>query len=194
MWAFALGRALVYNAPRVRDEVSLTTFWTTYGMYLWLGSLVAILALAGLVVRLTLQLRSAVRRYTTLTTGVQGETLDKIWDARASQVLRHDEQLEQLSRQLTDLRHSSVQHVGLVRFNPFGDVGGDQSFAVALLDGDHNGVILSSIFSRAGVRTYAKFVQAGASPSSLSDEEEAAIAQAVGGSLAAPAAPSTLKP
>ena len=172
----------------------MTTFWTTYGFYLWLGSLAAILALAGLIVRLTLQLRAAVRRYTTLTTGVTGETLDDIWDARASQVARHDEQLDHLSRQVTDLRHTSVQHVGLVRFNPFGDVGGDQSFAVALLDGDRNGVILSSIFSRAGVRTYAKFVQAGASPSSLSDEEEAAIAQAVGASLAAPAAPSTLKP
>jgi hypothetical protein len=72
-----------------------------------------------------------------------------------------------------------------VRFNPFGDVGGDQSFAVALLDGNHDGIILSSIYSRAGVRIYAKFVQTGTASHTLSDEEEAAITQALRGTVPA---------
>jgi hypothetical protein len=170
---------LVYNAPGVRDEVSLITFWTTYGFYMWLLTAVALLVMIGVTFRLASQVRAAIQRYTTITKGVDGETLDDIWQARALQVAHHDDQLTTLVRQVRELNHSSVQHIGLVRFNPFGDVGGDQSFAVALLDGNHDGVILSSIYSRAGVRIYAKFVQAGTASHTLSDEEEAAIAQAL---------------
>ena len=180
----------MYNASRVRDEVCLTTFWTNYGIYLWIGSVVALLVVVGLVLWLMTQLRTATRRYTTLTQGVDGDSLDAIWQARATQVSQHESQIEQLVRQMTVLQHSSVRHIGLVRFNPFGDVGGDQSFAVALLDGDQNGVVLSSIFSRAGVRTYAKFVRAGLSPNStFSDEEEAAIVQALGEPTLQPSSP-----
>ncbi len=170
---------LVYNARGVQGEVSLATFWTTYGFYMWLLTAVVLLVMLGVVFRLASQVRAAVQRYTTLTKGVEGENLDDIWQARALQVAHHDDQLTTLSQQVRELNQSSVQHIGLVRFNPFGDVGGDQSFAVALLDGNHDGVILSSIYSRAGVRIYAKFVQAGTASHTLSDEEEAAIVQAL---------------
>ncbi|MDQ6693687.1 MAG: DUF4446 family protein [Chloroflexota bacterium] len=72
----------------------------------------------------------------------------------------------------------SVQHVGLVRFNPFSDTGGDQSFAIALLDGNSDGVVISSLHSRTSTRFYAKPVKAGASALSLSDEEMQALQQA----------------
>ncbi len=170
---------LVYNARGVRDEVSLTAFWTTYGFYMWLLTALVLLVMLGVTFRLAIQVRAAVQRYTALTRGVEGETLDEIWHARALQVADHNDQLTTLTQQVRELNQSSVQHIGLVRFNPFGDVGGDQSFAVALLDGNHDGVILSSIYSRNGVRIYAKFVQAGTASHTLSDEEEAAIAQAL---------------
>jgi hypothetical protein len=72
----------------------------------------------------------------------------------------------------------AVQHVGLVRFNPFSDTGGDQSFALALLDGDANGIVLSSLHSRLATRVYVKQVFGGRIEVGLSNEEAEALRQA----------------
>lgn len=69
----------------------------------------------------------------------------------------------------------AVQKVGMIRFNPFGEVGGNQSFAVALLDNYNSGVIILSLYSRDGVRIYAKPVKDGKSEYQLSKEEEEAL-------------------
>ena len=68
-----------------------------------------------------------------------------------------------------------VQKVGVVRFNPFGDVGGNQSFVIALLDNSLNGVIIQSLYSREGVRVYSKQIKKGESEYTLGKEEEEAI-------------------
>lgn len=72
----------------------------------------------------------------------------------------------------------SVQHIRVLRFNPFRDGGGDQSFTVALLDEQKNGVVFSSFHSRDGVRIYAKPVTGGGSVYPLSEEEQEAIKHA----------------
>lgn len=73
-----------------------------------------------------------------------------------------------------------VQKVGVVRFNPFGDVGGNQSFVIALLDNSLNGVIIQSLYSRDGVRIYSKEIKKGKSEYALGKEEEKAIKIAEG--------------
>jgi hypothetical protein len=65
-----------------------------------------------------------------------------------------------------------------VRFNPFEDTGGNQSFALALLDAEGNGWVLSSLHARSGTRVYAKAIREGRADGALSDEEAAAIKQA----------------
>jgi hypothetical protein len=75
----------------------------------------------------------------------------------------------------------SLQHIGLVRFNPFEDTGSDQSFAIALLDDQRDGVVLSSLHGRANTRLFAKPVADGSSPHNLSDEETQAIRIALEG-------------
>ena len=69
--------------------------------------------------------------------------------------------------------------LGLVRFNPFEDTGGNQSFALALLDSRGDGFVVSSLHARAGTRVYAKAITNGASEAALSDEETEALRQAV---------------
>jgi hypothetical protein len=64
---------------------------------------------------------------------------------------------------------------GLVRFNPFGDTGGNQSFALALLDSEGDGVVILSLHSREGTRIYVKPVKKGKAELKVSDEEERAI-------------------
>ncbi|HBL52024.1 MAG: hypothetical protein A3D24_03645 [Candidatus Blackburnbacteria bacterium RIFCSPHIGHO2_02_FULL_39_13] len=73
---------------------------------------------------------------------------------------------------------TGVQRVGLVRFNPFSETGGDQSFALALLNGKDNGVVLLSLHGREGTRVYVKPVKEGESTYELSKEERQAIEEA----------------
>lgn len=73
----------------------------------------------------------------------------------------------------------SLHKMGVTRFNPFNDMGGDQSFVIALLDSENNGVILSSLYGRDGSRIYAKPVIKGESRYVLSDEEKMAIKKAI---------------
>lgn len=77
---------------------------------------------------------------------------------------------------------SSLQHVGVVRFNPFHDTGGDYSFAVALLDAQGGGVLLTGMYHRDQCRVYAKPVRGWTSEYELTEEERAAIEQARGDS------------
>lgn len=75
---------------------------------------------------------------------------------------------------------NAVQRIGLVRFDAFEDMGGRLSFAMALLDADGSGVVLSSINGRNETRIYAKPIERGQSRYNLSDEEEEAIRRALG--------------
>lgn len=72
-----------------------------------------------------------------------------------------------------------IQKIGLVRFNPFSETGGDQSFTLAALDENNSGFIISSLHSRDNTRIYAKPVLKG-SPQGydFSKEEKEAISKA----------------
>ena len=93
-------------------------------------------------------------------------------------------EVENLSRELRELRRKnrfSIQKVGIVRFNPFSEVGGNQSFSAALLDGEGSGIVITSLYSREGSRVYGKPVEKGKSEYSLSREEKKAIKLAAAG-------------
>jgi len=112
----------------------------------------------------------------------EGVGLDELLDRqfrRLDTVAERVEALNRLHRELETLSQQSIQKVGVVRFNPFADTGGDQSFAVALLDAVGNGIVLSSLHGRADTRIFAKSVQAGRSKHTLSDEEQDAIRKAL---------------
>jgi hypothetical protein len=97
----------------------------------------------------------------------------------------HLEQVGSMGRELDQLSARSaileaagrraIQRVGLVRFNPFEDTGGNQSFAVALTDAGGNGIVVSSLHSRTGTRVYAKAIAEGRSDAALSAEETEAL-------------------
>lgn len=82
------------------------------------------------------------------------------------------------SHNLQSLKH--IQKVGLVRFNPFPDTGGDQSFSLAILDGHDDGFVISSLHGRDYTRIFAKPVKNGKGEKfELSQEEQLAITKAV---------------
>lgn len=72
-----------------------------------------------------------------------------------------------------------IQKIGLLRFNPFKDTGGDQSFILALLDATDTGIVISGLYSRAGTRWYAKRIKNGKGVDhELSEEEKRTIKEA----------------
>ncbi len=71
--------------------------------------------------------------------------------------------------------------MGVVRFNPYHDTGGDYSFAVALLDATGSGVLVTGLYHRDRCRVYAKPVRGWDSRYTLTEEERLAIEQARGG-------------
>jgi hypothetical protein len=143
---------------------------------------VAVVALAGWLVavqRSEARTRSRLRRILS-DNGTAG--LDEILDGQAKrieQLLTRVDGLNALEQELEASSRLALQKVGIVRFNPFQDSGGDQSFAIALLDQGGTGVVLSSLHGRAETRIFAKQVVNGRSTHSLSDEEQQAIKAAL---------------
>lgn len=114
----------------------------------------------------------------------QGERLDALVQNHARSIQRLEGAVRQLAmgeRRLGEFLEGAVQHVGVVRFDAFEDMGGRLSFSAALLDGHGDGVVITSINGRQDARCYAKRVENGTSIHNLSDEEEQAIREALGG-------------
>jgi hypothetical protein len=134
-----------------------------------------------LVVLVVIQARrvSALRRRIDgLTRGADGANLEAVLGDHLVKVLQTGRELDELSARSAVLEadaRRALQRIGLVRFNPFEDTGGNQSFAVALLDANGDGFVLSSLHSRAGTRVYAKALTAGRSDAALSGEEAEAL-------------------
>ena len=141
--------------------------------------LAALTVWVALLQRSEARLRSRLRRL--LADGEQ-DGLDEVLDralARVDGLGQRVEALNALHHELAALAEGSIQRVAVVRFNPFADTGGDQSFAIALLDARGDGIVLSSLHSRSDTRIFAKPVSGGRSGHPLSDEEQEAIRQAL---------------
>jgi len=117
--------------------------------------------------------------------GKKAKDLEKIILEIRNQNSKMDEEIKDLyeiTSKIHSLADSSLYKVGLVRFNPFKSIGGDQSFALALLNGKNNGVVVSSLYLKEGSRTYAKAIKNGTSEKyPLSNEEKKAIEIAIFG-------------
>lgn len=145
---------------------------------------VVLLVLLVLVIVQWLRLRSATRAYRALLGGGEAGSLQQLLASHVERVEAVSKRLGEMDAVHASLDHrttTSIQHIGLVRFNPFEDTGSDQSFALALLDGEQDGVVISSLHGRTNTRIFAKAVQRGASSHALSDEEQRAIRIAVSG-------------
>lgn len=122
------------------------------------------------------------RHYSSLLTRTRKTSIDEILDT----LLEHDErftsEMVAVKKIIDDTINKSrkyYQKIGFVRFNPFERVSGDQSFVIALLDGDESGMLLNFLYTREGIRVYAKPVKEGKSVGyELSTEENEAVKKA----------------
>jgi hypothetical protein len=152
----------------------------------YLGAIVValVVAIVVLLVGLVILARRTTRlgrRLDALTRGEEGDSFEEVLEAHLERVHAMGRQLDAVTARTKTLEERApraFQRVGLVRYNPFEDTGGNQSFALALLDANGDGWVLSSLHARAATRVYAKVVKGGRSDAALSEEEAAAIRQA----------------
>ena len=121
----------------------------------------------------------AITNYNRLTQGTTDKTLSEVLNKFLQDNRLTREEQQRVLGEIAKIRQESlkyIQKVGLVRFNPFSDTGGDQSFSLAMLDGEANGLVITSLYGRMGMRWYVKTIKAGKGVEfELSKEEKAAL-------------------
>lgn len=162
----------------------MDSFSTTYGQHafaFWLALAVVAVLLAIWLAAIHAHSRRLENRMDTLFAGIESENTAQmlveylgIVRSTAATVNRVKAEHDQLAAVMPTV----VRHVGLVRFSPFHDTGGDQSFALALLDGRGDGVVVTGLHSRTESRLYAKPIEGGSSRYSLTPEEREAMDRA----------------
>ena len=98
---------------------------------------------------------------------------------RVEKVEKQNADLQLIFKDFENQLSGCIQKVGIVRYNAFKDTGSDLSFALALLDEDNTGVVMNGIYSREMSNIYAKPVEKGKSPYTISEEEKLAIDKAI---------------
>jgi len=131
---------------------------------------------------LSVALWRAVSHYNSLTKGFINKGLGSVLENIIKDINIAKKDISYLRQYCDTIQKDGVLHiqkVGLLRFNPFKDTGGDQSFILALVDGTDTGVIISGLYSRSGTRWYAKKVRKGkAIEHELTGEEKEALKMA----------------
>jgi len=131
---------------------------------------------------LTFFLVRTASHYSRLTRNITKKDLKSVLDEILRLIKKHDSQNLKLEEKINELEKEDrfhLQKVGFLRFNPFADTGGDQSFILSILDKDDSGVVLSSLHSRGSTRLYAKKVVHGkGEPFELSSEERRVVKNA----------------
>lgn len=151
--------------------------------YIVVVSIIFVAILIVVTIVMVMRLRVLRRQIDALTAGANGVALEEIIVDNARKLAQLDTEMQEfyhIASTVHALAHRGIHRTGFLRFNPFKDLGGDQSFALALLDGKADGVVISSLHTREGTRVYAKSVVDGdAAQHPFSDEEKSVIATAM---------------
>lgn len=113
-----------------------------------------------------------------LTKGIKKEDLIKVLEKILKTQAQNSQDLALVEKEIARLKvegEGHVQKVGMVRFNPFSETGGEHSFALALLDGRDCGVVVTCLHSRERTRMYLKLIKSGKCSQELSIEEKKAL-------------------
>jgi uncharacterized protein YjeT (DUF2065 family) len=110
------------------------------------------------------------------------KSMEKVLERELKKMKKTEEDIKLLvenMKWIEGVSRRGVSKVGITRYNPFKDIGGEQSFSIAMLDNAGSGVIMSSLHAGEGTRVYAKPVMEGASSYQLTEEEKQTIEKAM---------------
>lgn len=116
-----------------------------------------------------------------LTKGLEVTDLKSVLEKVLVKESVNEKTISELTKRLNTIELDGklhIQKVGLIRFNPFKELGGDHSFSLAILDGTDTGVVITSLHTRDRTRVYMKEIKSGKSGVELSAEEKKALGKA----------------
>lgn len=148
-------------------------------------TLILCLLVIGLAVAAIVQSRKIRRmnsRWKDLLDGVKGDNLERLLYDHLRERMQIQAQIDALGgrvQTLEDKMTGAKRHLGLVKYDAFEDVGGSQSFALALYDDKGDGALVTSLVGRSDCRVYCKPLLGGKSERTISQEEQRAIQEAV---------------
>ena len=142
--------------------------------YLFIVVFVLLAVLFILYVLLNERYRKLQRSYATFMKGKNGKNLEKM-DEVAQMAKENRDEIEKKNKKM----ESHYQKVGIVKYDAFHEMGGELSFALAMLDENDNGWIFNAMHSREGCYTYIKEIINGESYIELAEEERQCLEKAI---------------
>ena len=151
----------------------------------WIGMATIVLVIALLVYCIILHIRlgSLKKKYDFFMQGDNGASLERKLSVEVSEIRDAAKGLETMMTEQAAIRNiqsNTIQKIGFIKYNAFENIGNDLSFALTLLDGNNNGICISSIYGRNESRIFSKPIVKGKSLVSLSQEELESLNEALG--------------
>ena len=151
----------------------------------WIGMATIVLVIALLVycVILHIRLGSLKKKYDFFMQGDNGASLERKLSVEVSEIRDAAKGLETMLTEQAAIRNiqsNTIQKIGFIKYNAFENIGNNLSFALTLLDGNNNGICISSIYGRNESRIFSKPIVKGKSLVSLSQEELESLNEALG--------------
>lgn len=150
----------------------------SFSSYLIIGNIFLTLILLIILISTRMNFNKLFIRYTKFFKNSNDSNIEKTIEENIDlcyEITRKNKDIEGRIAYIERNMIQCVQKIGVVRYNAFDNVGSNLSFAIALLDGNDNGIVLNGIYSRESTSTYAKAIISGQSKYTLSAEEIQAI-------------------
>ncbi len=151
-------------------------------LYIILALIILVLILMVIIITTHSSLNKLEKKYRKLMRGVNNKNLEDMvvtYLDKIDEVKEDNRVMKQMYDEINGEIKNCVQKTSIIRYKAFEDVGSDLSFSIALLDGNHNGAIITSIYGRNESTTYAKPIDKGISRYDLSQEEKKVLQQAI---------------
>lgn len=119
--------------------------------------------------------------YKKLTKGIELGDIKKILEKILTRGDDNTKNIREILKKIAEIDENDKRHIqkiGLIRFNPFSELGGDHSFCLAILDDRNTGVVITGLHTRDRTRVYMKDIKNGKSSFEFSLEEKKAIESA----------------
>lgn len=156
----------------------METFFDQYGAMVVIASALVSLVSIVIAVMNRVKVRALDARWTRVLEGSDGHSLESVLKDHVVRVHSFSSRVDDAAGRIALLEskmETTKRFIGVVRYDAFEDMGGSQSFAVALFDDNGDGAVLTSQVGRTDCRVYAKELRAGKSDRELSAEEVRAI-------------------
>lgn len=154
---------------------------SVYSNFILIGFSILTFLLFIIIIILSVKFRSLSRKYDYFMGGKKEKPIEVLLMDYIEQVAEVKKENENIINECNEIKkdlRGCIQKAGIIRYNAFGDMGGDLCYAIALLDDYDDGIVINGIHGREGSYTYAKPIEKGKSSYTLSAEEEQAIKRA----------------